>query len=347
MAISALQSAGTIIQTSHGTRFAATRTTGSMGTHYVLVIGTKVESVADVLRAPIQVQFVRAAAVLFIAGLVCFWLASYITAPIRDLRAATHRLATGNLSARVGDATAGRADELAELSRDFDHMAEQIESLISSQKRLFADISHELRSPLARLTVALGLTRLHANPESVKGLDRIETEAGRLNTLIGNLLRLARLEGGSEFLQGEQVLLDQVVAEVTADADYEAQSRNRHVRLVKSEPCTILGNKELLRSAVENVIRNAVNYTAEGTEVQISLQRTNAVVATQRSSACAITGGESQTRLSPTSSFPFIGLATREIARLEDPGSDSRLRIARYGCIAARFVPRTVTEAGF
>jgi signal transduction histidine kinase len=276
MATSALQSAGTTIQTSHGTRFAATRTTGSMGTHYVLVIGTKVESVTDVLRAPIQVQFVRAAAVLFIAGFVCFWLARYITAPIRDLRAATHRLATGNLSARVGDAATRRADELAELSRDFDHMAEQIESLISSQKRLFADISHELRSPLARLTVALGLTRLHASPESVKGLDRIETEAGRLNTLIGNLLRLARLEGGSEFLQGEQVLLDQVVAEVTADADYEAQSRNRHVRLVKSEPCTILGNKELLRSAVENVIRNAVNYTAEGTEVQISLQRTAA-----------------------------------------------------------------------
>jgi len=273
MALSALQSAGTRIETSHGIRFAATRTTGSTGTHYVLVIGTNVESVTDVLRAPIRVQIVRAAAVLFIAGFVCFWLARYITAPVRHLRTATHRLATGNLSARVGASAGNRSDELAELSRDFDHMAEQIESLISSQRRLFADISHELRSPLTRLTVALGLVRLQANAESTSGLDRIEMEAARLNTLIGSLLRLARLEGGSELLDGQPVLLHQLVAEVAADADFEAQSRNRHVRLTKTDPCTISGSKELLRSAVENVIRNAVNYTADGTEVQIALQK--------------------------------------------------------------------------
>jgi signal transduction histidine kinase len=273
MATSALQSAETRIETAHGTRFAASRTTGSTGTHYVLVIGTNIESVTDVLRAPIQVQIVRAAAVLFIAGFVCFWLARYITAPVRHLRAATHRLATGNLSARVGASAGNRADELAELSRDFDHMAEQIESLISSQRRLLADISHELRSPLARLTVALGLTRLHANAEATNGLDRIELEAGRLNTLIGSLLRLARLEGGSELLEGEPIVLHQIVAEVASDADFEAQSRNRHVRLTNADECTISGNKQLLRSAVENVIRNAVNYTAEGTEVHIALRK--------------------------------------------------------------------------
>jgi signal transduction histidine kinase len=275
MAMAALQSVDTKIQNSHSTNFAATRTTGSTGTHYVLVIGTHVESVADVLRAPIEVQVVRAAAVLFIAGLVCFWLARYITAPVLHLREATHRLATGNLSARIGAATGNRNDELAELSRDFDHMAEQIESLISSQRRLLADISHELRSPLARLTVALGLTRLQANPEATSGLDRIELEAGRLNTLIGSLLRLARLEGGSEPLQGQPVLLDQVVAEVAADADFEAQSRKRQVRVTQSCACTVSGNQELLRSAIENVIRNAVNYTAEGSEVQITLQQSS------------------------------------------------------------------------
>src|ERR1700689_4238245 len=233
MALAALQSAGTTIQTSHGIQFSASRTTGSTGTHYVLVIGTRVESVADVLRAPIQVQIVRAAAVFFIAGLVCFWLARYITAPIVHLRAVTHRLATGDLSARVGGAAGNRADELAELSRDFDHMAEQIESLISSQRRLLADISHELRSPLARLTVALGLTRLHANAESAGGLDRIEVEAERLNTLIGSLLRLARIEGGSESVEGELVALDQVVLDVAADADFEAQGRSRRVRVTQ------------------------------------------------------------------------------------------------------------------
>jgi two-component system sensor histidine kinase CpxA len=151
-------------------------------------------------------------------------------------------------------------------------MAEQIESLISSQRRLFADISHELRSPLARLTVALGLTRLHANPESTSGLDRIELEAGRLNTLIESLLRLARLEGGSELLEGEPVMLHRLVSDVAADANFEAQSRNRHVRLTSADACVISGNKQLLRSAVENVIRNAVNYTSEGSDVQIALQ---------------------------------------------------------------------------
>ncbi len=263
----------TAMLVSHGTQFAAIRATGSTGTHYVLVIGTRVESVADVLRAPIQVQIVRAAAVLFIAGFVCFWLARYITSPILHLRAATHRIATGDLSARVGGAAGNRADELAELSQDFDHMAEQIESLISSQRRLIADISHELRSPLARLTVALGLTRLHANPECASGLDRIEVEAGRLNTLIGSLLRLARLESGSEALEGDPIPLNRMVIDVAADADFEAQARNRHVRVTQADDCTIRGNRQLLRSAIENVIRNAVSYTPEGTEVQIALKR--------------------------------------------------------------------------
>ncbi len=273
MAQTTLQSVETEIRTSHGIKFAATRTTGSTGTRYVLVIGTRIESVADILRAPIQIQIIRAAAVLFIAGLVCFWLARYITAPVLHLRAATHRLAMGNLSARVGAEAGNRNDELAELSRDFDHMAEQIESLISSQRRLLADISHELRSPLARLTVALELTRLHAGPQSQVGLDRIELEAGRLNTLIGSLLRLARLEGGSEVLEGEPVPLDRVVMEVAADAEFEAQNRKRHVRVTHTDPCLIPGNQQLLRSAIENVVRNAVNYTAEGTEVQIALHK--------------------------------------------------------------------------
>lgn len=272
MAQFALQTNETNFKILHGTEFAATRTMGSTGTHYVLVIGRRVESVADVLRAPIQVQIVRAAAVLFIAGFVCFWLTRYITAPILRLRKATHRLATGNLSARVGADAGKRADELAELSRDFDHMAEQMESLVGSQRRLIADISHELRSPLARLTVALGLVRLYANAECASGLDRIELEAGRLNTMIGSMLRLARLESGSEALEGAPVVLDRMVQEVAADADFEAKARNRRVRVTQTDGCTIRGNRQLLRSAVENVTRNAVAYTAEGTEVQIALK---------------------------------------------------------------------------
>src|ERR1700746_3673499 len=119
----------------------------------------------------------------------------------------------GNLSARVGAEAGNRNDELAELSRDFDHMAEQIESLILLQGRVVVVIFVGWAAPVARVTVALGRTRLHANAEATSGLDRIELEAGRLNTLIGSLLQLARLESGSEQLEGEPVMLDQVVAE--------------------------------------------------------------------------------------------------------------------------------------
>ncbi|MGD0427284.1 MAG: ATP-binding protein [Candidatus Acidiferrales bacterium] len=272
LAQTALQTDETKIVITHGTKFVARRTIGSTGSRYVLVMSTAVESAADALRAPLETQFIRAAIVFLIAGLVCFWLARHITAPIRHIRAATHRLAAGHLGARVGGSAANRGDELADLSREFDHMAEQIEALISSQRRLIADISHELRSPLARLTVALGLTRLRANPESVSGLDRIELEAGRLDGLIGSLLRLARLESGSENIGHESIDLGALVRDVVADAEFEAQSLQRRVRLVHVDACSTSGNRQLLTSAIENVVRNAVGYTPEGTAVNVTVE---------------------------------------------------------------------------
>jgi signal transduction histidine kinase len=213
----------------------------------------------------------RALMVALMAGLVCFWLARYITAPIRQLSVATHRLAAGNLAARVDGSATLRQDEVAELGRDFNHMAEQIESLMSSQRRLIRDISHELRSPLARLGVALGLARRHSTSESAGALNRIELEAERLNGLIGSLLRLARLESGEALMDRGIVDLDALIPEVVADADFEARGRNRFVRIIASEPCSVNGNRELVRSAIENVIRNAVTYTDENTEVEVSL----------------------------------------------------------------------------
>jgi signal transduction histidine kinase len=267
-----LQASDTKFLVSHGIKYVAKRTTGSTGTRYVFVIGMRVESVASVLRAPVGIQILRGAAILVIAGLVCFWLARYITAPIRHLRTATHRLATGNLSARVGGYNAGRKDELADLSRDFDHMAEQIESLMKTQHRLISDISHELRSPLTRLCVASGLARRHAGPEFSGALDRIDLESKRLNHLIGSLLELARLESGAQILESKPVELESLVREIAADADYEAQSRNRHVRVVSADHCTVTGNADLVRAATENVIRNAVNHTEEGTHVEVILK---------------------------------------------------------------------------
>jgi len=156
--------------------------------------------------------------------------------------------------------------------RDFDAMAERLETLLKAQSRLLNDISHELRSPLARLSVALGLVRQRANPESADMLDRIELEASRLNELIGRILTLARLEDGEQLVPQTPVRFDEILESVTEDAEFEAQERHCHVRTSVAEgDWQVRGNASLLHSAVENVVRNAIRYTQEGTSVDIEM----------------------------------------------------------------------------
>jgi len=206
------------------------------------------------------------------SGLVCYFLAWYLTMPIVRLRAATRQLAAGDLTARSGAPASKRRDEIAGLMRDFDAMAERLELLVKAQSRLLNDISHELRSPLARLNVALGLARQRAGVESADMLDRIELEASRLNELIGRLLTLARLEDGEQGVPQTPVSLGELVANVAEDAEFEAQERHCHVHTVIPEgDWGVRGNDSLLHSAVENVVRNAIRYTQEGTSVQIAL----------------------------------------------------------------------------
>jgi two-component system, OmpR family, sensor histidine kinase CpxA len=208
------------------------------------------------------------------SGLVCYLLARYLTAPVVRLRAATRQLAAGDLAARAGKegGLVRRYDEIAELVRDFDTMAERLERLVKAQSRLLNDISHELRSPLARLNVALALARRRAGSEAQATLDRIELEAERLNELIGRLLTVARLEGDEETIQRTSLDLNALVAEIVKDANFEAQSRNCRVDVTATGECLVMGNPELLHSAVENVVRNAIRYTREGTGVQVRLE---------------------------------------------------------------------------
>jgi two-component system sensor histidine kinase CpxA len=205
------------------------------------------------------------------SGLVCYFLAYYLTSPIVRLRAATQRLSAGDLTARAGTLPMGRRDELAQLVRDFDGMAGRIESLVTAQARLLNDVSHELRSPLARLNVALGLARQRTGPQAEPALDRIEREAERLNELIGRLLTIARLESGADGLQESQVHLEDVLRDIAQDADFEAQSLHCRVKCSIENDCLVLGNRDLLYSAIENVVRNAMRYTKEGTAVEIRL----------------------------------------------------------------------------
>ena len=211
-------------------------------------------------------------AVALTGALFCYWLARHLTSPVTKLRAATRELAKGNLSTRVGPTLGRRRDELASLAADFDVMAEKIESLVDSQRRLLGDISHELRSPLARLNVALELARQRSGAEATSALERIQREAEILNEMIGQLLALTRLESGADEILKTEFDLASLVRDVAGDADFEAHSRNRSVNCEAGESCRVIGNEQLLRRAVENVVRNAVQYTAVETEVEVKLE---------------------------------------------------------------------------
>ena len=206
-----------------------------------------------------------------VSVVICMLLARYLTAPIGRLRKATQKMAQGDLAQRVSPTMGKRKDEIVELANDFDYMAKQLQALIESHKQLLRDASHELRSPLARLQVALGLARQRGDENTGQALDRIELEAERLNELIGQLLTLARLETGTNEIEKNEIDLAVLLEQIVEDAVYEARAMSRDVKIVKSRPVKITGNSVLLTSAIENVLRNAIRYTEEGTEVEVSL----------------------------------------------------------------------------
>lgn len=200
------------------------------------------------------------------------FLAWYLAKPIRNLRWAFGAVADGRLETRVTPRMAGRRDEVADLGRDFDRMAGHLQQLVASQRRLLHDVSHELRSPLARLQAAIGLAR--QDPRKAEAtLERIEREAVRLDTLVGELLTLSRLEAGAGSVPVEEVDLVELVASIVDDAGFEAQAQGRRVEFsgVGEEIATV--RAELLHRAFENVIRNGVKFTAQGSAVEVRVAR--------------------------------------------------------------------------
>ncbi len=208
---------------------------------------------------------------LAITAVVCWFLARSMTSPIKRLREATCRFADGDLATRIGDKITG-GNELAELARDFDNMAMKIEGLVGSQQRLLRDISHELRSPLARLSIALELARQKQCEGSEKALNRIELESQRMNEMIGQLLSLTRLESDVQEIKGRSFDLAQMSQQLVHDADFEAAANACQVIYRGPSELVWSGQQELLSRAIENVIRNAIKYTADDSEVQVNLQ---------------------------------------------------------------------------
>ncbi|BCB26666.1 hypothetical protein SKTS_15520 [Sulfurimicrobium lacus] len=197
-------------------------------------------------------------------------LAWYFSKPIRNLRSAFEAVVNGDLAVRLGPVMGKRSDELADLGRNFDRMASHLSTLIDGQRRLLHDVSHELRSPLARLQAAIGLAR--QQPEKLESsLGRIERESERMDKLVGELLTLSRLEAGVMGAMDETISMDELVSDVVADARFEAEYIGRTVQYSGRGEALVKGNAELLHRALENVVRNALRHTPEGGMVALEV----------------------------------------------------------------------------
>jgi two-component system sensor histidine kinase CpxA len=206
---------------------------------------------------------------ILVSAIASWLLARYISAPIHDLQQGARILAGGNLDAKVGERFSRRNDEIGTLARDFNHMAAELKSQIQAKEILLRDISHELRSPLARIQIALGLAGLdRANIEVQHS--RIERDLERMNALIEEVIRLARLASAPTSFQMEDVDLGALLDEIADDVSPEAKVNGQEIRLSETR-LVLRGNPEMLRRAIENVVRNAIRFSCPGTPIEISL----------------------------------------------------------------------------
>lgn len=250
-------------------------------------------------------------------------LAWYITRPIQHLREATNQFAKGKLDTRVMHNIGKRKDEIADLASDFDHMAEQVQKLVATQKRLLNDVSHELRSPLARLQMAIEMGRQQpAKTEEL--MQRIEKESQRLDELVGELLTLSRLEADVHKNENDYFDINGLVASIAEDARFEAENQNKQVVLSPANETLINGSIELMRRAIENIIRNAIYYTPEQTPVSINVEHeTDYVVIT----VCDKGKGVSEEKLNDLFQ-PFVRINDNK-QNVKIPGYGLGLAIAR------------------
>jgi signal transduction histidine kinase len=210
---------------------------------------------------------------LVVSAVVCFLLARYLVAPVDRLRHATRRMASGDLNVRVSQSMRGRHDDLGLLANDLDTMAERVRNLLESKQQLLRDVSHELRSPLARLQLALSLARRQENNPSERHLARIACEADRLEQLIARTLKLARLERPTSSEEHVRVNIGDLLRNIADDVAIEADAQGCIVAAEADPSLEVSGDPELLRSSFENIIRNAVRYSPPGTQVKVTARR--------------------------------------------------------------------------
>lgn len=211
------------------------------------------------------------ALLLLVSAAVCYLLTRQLTGPILRLRRASTQIADGNLDARVDLSVEKRGDEFGDLGRDFNAMATRIQDLLSSQRQLISDVSHEVRSPLTRMNLALDLARRRLGHDPA--FDRLGTDLEKLNDMIGRLLTVAKLESGVAPIANESVDLSALVTAIVNDAQLEARHRSCAIICDCESDLVVTGDESLLRSAIENIIRNAVYYTHPDTQISVALGR--------------------------------------------------------------------------
>jgi len=265
-----------------------------------------------------------------ISAIFSLILAAYIATPLSRIRAGARRVAGGDLDARVGKLRFGRSAEMLALASEFDSMAARLKELVEGQRRLIRDVSHEMRSPLARQRVALELARAQVPTGDAKlQLDRIERESERLEEMIAQAIQLSRMETTTSF-KADAVALDALVADIVADAAFEAQARRCSLLIQQSTPLQVKAEADLLGSAIENIMRNAVNYTRPDSTIRIRLDRI-----------------EREARLRVADSGP--GVDEQDLARIFEPyyrTDDARARKSGGSGLGLAIAKRAVERQG-
>jgi two-component system sensor histidine kinase CpxA len=229
--------------------------------------------IGHLIKIPIAGLTIRLTIAIFISGLICYLLSLYLTQPLRTLQVAAKSIARGKFSTRVGNLIGHHKDEIAELSNEFDQMAERLEQIISSKQLLLQDISHELRSPLARLQIAVELARTKTDNSAAAEFERMENEITRLNELIGEILDLARMNKSTIQLSMTNANIREVLQNIIDDANFEFGQKKPRVLFENAFDTTLFIDAKLLNRAFENVIRNALRYSDKELPVIVKMSK--------------------------------------------------------------------------
>jgi signal transduction histidine kinase len=251
---------------------AAYKFVSSSGHPYILMLYLR-SGMREVVKTLLGEGLPYTISLILLVTLLCFALAYHIASPIHSIQSTARRVAQGDLKARVPASVSRRFDEVAALAKDFDSMVGRLDVLIQTQKNLLNSVSHELRSPLARISLRLEILKKLSLPEGDDMFQHLDRDVARIDTLMAQLLTLSRLESGIASTEREDVDFAQLVEETAADSNFEAQASGKSVKL-RTNGSIILGNADphALRSACENVMRNAVRFTQLGTDVEVVLK---------------------------------------------------------------------------